>query len=562
VSVYSTPTDPAKRRSARLTDGVDRAPARAMLKAVGFTDDDLAKPLVGVATTWIETMPCNLNQRALARHVKDGIRAAGGTPLEFNTVSVSDGVSMGTTGMRASLISREVIADSIELVAEGHLFDGLVCIVGCDKTIPAGVMALARLDIPGLVFYNGSIAPGRFRDRDVTIQDVFEAVGAHAAGRMSDEDVHALEDVACPGAGACGGQFTANTMALVIDFLGISPRGLSGIPATHPGKAGAARAAGELAMELVRADTRPSSILTREAFENAIAAVAGTGGSTNGVLHLLAIAREAGVPLELEDFDTIAERTPIVADLKPFGRYVATDLQEAGGVGLVARELVGAGVVAGEARGVDGRSLDDVAAAVEERPGQDVVVPYATPIKPSGGLAILRGSLAPEGCVVKLAGHERMLHRGPARVFDSEEDCFAAVKARSIEPGDVVVIRYEGPAGGPGMREMLHVTAALVGEGLGDDVALITDGRFSGATHGLMVGHIAPEAARGGPIAAVRDGDSVVVDVENRRLDLELPDGELERRLADWTPPAPRYARGVFARYAASVGSASEGAPT
>jgi dihydroxy-acid dehydratase len=562
VSVYSTPTDPAKRRSSLLTDGVDRAPARAMLKAVGFTDEDLAKPLVGVATTWIETMPCNLNQRVLAKHVKDGIRAAGGTPLEFNTISVSDGVSMGTTGMRASLISREVIADSIELVTEGHLFDGLVCIVGCDKTIPGAAMALARLDVPGLVFYNGSIAPGRFRDRDVTIQDVFEAVGARAAGTMSDEDVHALEDVACPGAGACGGQFTANTMALVIDFLGISPRGLSGIPATHPGKHEAAREAGKLAMELVRSDTRPSSILTREAFENAIAAVAGTGGSTNGVLHLLAIAREAGVPLELEDFDTIAGRTPIVADLKPFGRYVATDLQEAGGVGLVARELVGAGVVSGGLRGVDGRTLDEVAGSVEERPGQDVVVPYGAPLKPTGGLAILRGSLAPEGCVVKLAGHERLLHRGPARVFDSEEDCFAAVKARSIQPGDVIVIRYEGPAGGPGMREMLHVTAAIVGEGLGDEVALITDGRFSGATHGLMVGHIAPEAARGGPIAAVRDGDTVVLDVESRRLDLDLPDGELEARMATWSAPAPRYERGVFAKYAAQVGSASEGAPT
>jgi dihydroxy-acid dehydratase len=562
MSVYSTPSDPAKRRSSLLTDGVDRAPARAMLKGVGFTDDDLAKPLIGVATTWIETMPCNLNQRVLARHVKDGIRAAGGTPLEFNTISVSDGVSMGTTGMRGSLISREVIADSIELVVEGHLLDGLVCVVGCDKTIPAAAMALARLDVPGLVFYNGSIAPGKFRGRDVTIQDVFEAVGARAAGKMSDDDVHALEEVACPGAGACGGQFTANTMALVIDFLGISPRGLSGIPATHPSKEEAAREVGTLVMDLVRADTRPSSILTREAFENAIAAVAGTGGSTNGVLHLLAIAREAGVPLALEDFDTIAARTPIVADLKPFGRYVATDMYEAGGVGLVARELVGAGVVDGGRRGVDGRTLDEVAASTQERPGQDVVVPWTAPVQPTGGLAILRGSLAPDGCVVKLAGHERLLHRGPARVFDSEEECFAAVKARSIEPGDVVVIRYEGPAGGPGMREMLHVTAALVGEGLGDEVALITDGRFSGATHGLMVGHIAPEAARGGPIAAVRDGDTIVLDVENRRLDLDIPADELERRLAGWTPPAPRYERGVFARYAASVGSASEGAPT
>jgi dihydroxy-acid dehydratase len=562
VSLYDQPTDPAKRHSAALTDGWERAPARAMLKAIGFTDEDLAKPLVGVATTWIETMPCNFNQRVLAKHVKDGIRAAGGTPIEFNTISISDGVSMGTSGMRASLISREVIADSIELVAEGHLFDGLVCLVGCDKTIPAGVMALARLNIPGLVLYNGSIAPGRYEGRDVTIQDVFEAVGARAAGRMSDEEVHALESVACPGAGACGGQYTANTMALVIDFLGISPRGLSGIPAASPSKADAAREAGELVMTLVRDDLRPRQILTREAIENAIAAVAGSGGSTNGVLHLLAIAREAGVPLDLEDFDSIAGRTPIVADLKPGGRYVAVDMYEAGGVGLVARELVGAGVAHEGARGVDGRTLGQVGAEVEERPGQDVVVSWEAPLKPTGGLAILRGSLAPEGSVVKLAGHERLHHSGPARVFDSEEECFAAVKARSIRPGDVVVIRYEGPAGGPGMREMLHVTAALVGEGLGDEVALITDGRFSGATHGLMVGHIAPEAFRGGPLAAVRDGDTIVLDVEARRLDLDIPADELEARLAAWTPPAPRYTRGVFAKYAAAVGSASEGAVT
>jgi dihydroxy-acid dehydratase len=562
MSVYEQPTDPAKRRSAALTDGWERAPARSMLKAVGFTDEDLAKPLVGVATTWIETMPCNLNQRVLAKHVKDGIRAAGGTPIEFNTISVSDGVSMGTSGMRASLISREVIADSIELVAEGHLFDGLVCLVGCDKTIPAGVMALARLDLPGLVLYNGTIAPGRYEGRDVTIQDVFEAVGARAAGRMSEEEVHALESVACPGAGACGGQYTANTMALVIDFLGISPRGLSGIPATHPSKAEAAREAGELAMKLVRDDVRPRRILTREAFENAIAAVAGSGGSTNGVLHLLAIAHEVDIELELEDFDSIAARTPIVADLKPGGRYVATDMYEAGGVGLVARELVGAGVAHEGARGVDGRTLGEVGAGVDERPGQDVVVSWQKPLKPTGGLAILRGSLAPEGSVVKLAGHERLHHSGPARVFDSEEACFAAVKSRAIQPGDVVVIRYEGPAGGPGMREMLHVTAALVGEGLGDEVALITDGRFSGATHGLMVGHIAPEAFRGGPLAAVRDGDTIVLDVEARRLDLDIPPDELEARLAAWTPPEPRYTRGVFAKYAAGVSSASQGAVT
>jgi dihydroxy-acid dehydratase len=562
MSVYDRPTDPAKRLSAALTDGVDRAPARAMLKGAGFTDEDLAKPLVGVATTWIETMPCNLNQRVLARHVKAGIRAAGGTPLEFNTIAVSDGVSMGTSGMRASLVSREVIADSIELVTRGHLFDGLVCIVGCDKTIPAAVMALARLDIPGLVLYGGSIAPGRYDNRDVTIQDVFEAVGRHAAGTMTATEVHALESVACPAAGACGGQFTANTMATAIDFLGIGAIGLNSVPATSPSKPQAAVKAGMLAMDLVRSDTRPSQIITREALENAIASIAATGGSTNGVLHLLAIARELGVPLELDDFDEIAARTPVVADLKPAGRYVATDMHRAGGVALLARELAKGGNVHTDVISVDGRSLADVAMSAFERPGQDVVVSIDTPLKPTGGLAVLRGSLAPEGCVVKLAGHERLLHRGPARVFDSEEDCFAAVKARRIKAGDVVVIRYEGPAGGPGMREMLHVTAALVGEGLGEEIALITDGRFSGATHGLMVGHIAPEAVRGGPLAAVRDGDEIVLDVESRTLDLDLPAEEIERRLAEWTPPEPRYTKGVFAKYAAQVASASEGATT
>jgi dihydroxy-acid dehydratase len=561
VSVYDR-THPAKRHSAALTDGVDRAPARAMLKGVGFTDEDLARPLIGVATTWIETMPCNLNHRLLARYVKQGIRLAGGTPLEFNTVSVSDGVSMGTSGMRASLVSREVIADSIELVARGHLFDGLVCIVGCDKTIPAAVMALARLDLPGLVLYGGSIAPGRYRGQDVTIQDVFEVVGAHAAGTATANEVHALESVACPGAGACGGMYTANTMATALDFLGVSAPGLNEIPADHPGKPRAAVQAGQLAMKLVVDDTRPRSILTRDAFENAIASIAATGGSTNGVLHLLAIAAEAGVELSIDDFDTISARTPIVADIKPGGRFVATDLFRAGGVGLVARELVEAGVAHPDARTVDGRSLGEVAAAVRETPGQQVVVSWDAPLKPTGGLAILRGTVAPEGCVVKLAGHERLHHRGPARVFESEEECFAAVKARAIVPGDVVVIRYEGPAGGPGMREMLHVTAALVGEGLGDEVALVTDGRFSGATHGLMVGHVAPEAARGGPISLLRDGDTVVLDVEARRLDVEVDDAELERRRAEWRPPEPRYTTGVFAKYAATVGSASEGART
>jgi dihydroxy-acid dehydratase len=553
---------PAKRQSAALTDGIDRAPARAMLKGAGFTDADLARPLIGVATTWIETMPCNLNQRLLAGYVKQGIRRAGGTPLEFNTIAVSDGVSMGTSGMRASLVSREVIADSIELVARGHLFDGLVCLVGCDKTIPAAVMALARLDLPGLVLYGGSIAPGRYRGADVTIQDVFEAVGAHAAGKLTDGEVHALESVACPGAGACGGHFTANTMATALDFLGISSPGLNEIPANHPGKPQAAVLAGELAMRLVESDTRPSQVLTRESIENAISAIAATGGSTNGVLHLLAIAREAGVELTIDDFDTIAARTPIVADIKPGGRYVATDLFRAGGVALVARELVNAGLAHEGARTVDGRSLRQVADGAFERAGQDVVVRWDEPLKPTGGLAILRGNLAPDGCVVKLAGHERLHHRGPARVFDSEEECFAAVKARAIVPGDVVVIRYEGPAGGPGMREMLHVTAALVGEGLGDEVALITDGRFSGATHGLMVGHVAPEAFRGGPIADLRDGDRIVIDIEARTLSVELPDAELAGRHATWRAPEPKYASGVFAKYVALVGSASEGAVT
>jgi dihydroxy-acid dehydratase len=555
-------SDPNKRRSAALTDGPERAPARAMLKGVGFSDDDLARPLIGVATSWIETMPCNLNQRELAQHVKRGIRSAGGTPMEFNTISVSDGVSMGTEGMRASLVSREVIADSIELVARGHLFDGLVCLVGCDKTIPAAVMALARLDVPGLVLYNGSIAPGRFRGRDVTIQDVFEAVGAHAVGKMSDEDLLELEGVACPGAGACGGQFTANTMSTALDFLGISPAGLNGIPALHPTKSAAAEEAGRLAMDLLRRDVRPSQIITREALENAAAAIVATGGSTNAVLHLLAIARELSVPLELDDLDDIAARTPIVASLKPGGRFVATDMYEAGGVALVARELLKRELVHAGSPNVDGRSLGEIAAAVEERPGQEVVVPIETPIKPIGGLAVLRGNLAPEGCVVKLAGHERLHHRGPARVFDSEEACFAAVKERRIVPGDVVVIRYEGPAGGPGMREMLHVTGAIVGEGLGEEIALVTDGRFSGATHGLMAGHVSPEAARGGPLAALQDGDTVVIDVEARTLSVELSEDELAARLARWSPPPPRYATGVFAKYAALVSSASEGAVT
>jgi dihydroxy-acid dehydratase len=559
---YAAPSDPAKRNSAGLTDGPDRAPARAMLKGIGFTDEDLSRPIIGVSTTWIETMPCNFNQRMLAQEVKAGIREAGATPMEFNTISISDGVTMGTEGMRASLVSREVIADSIELVARGHLFDGLVCLVGCDKTIPGSAMALCRLDVPGLVLYGGSTAPGRFRGRDVTIQDVFEAVGQHAVGDMSASDLHELEGAACPGAGACGGQFTANTMATAIDFLGLGPVGLGSIPALDPEKKAAAREAGRIAASLVRDGTKPSQLVTKESFYNAIASVAATGGSTNAVLHLLAIARELGIDLSLEEFDRVASRTPILASLKPGGDFVATDMHRAGGSALLARELAAIGKIDVDRPTVDGRTFATIAAEATEAEGQRVVRPANDPIKETGGLAILRGNLAPEGCVVKLSGHERKFHSGPARVFDSEEACFEAVKASRIGPGDVVVIRYEGPAGGPGMREMLGVTAALAGEGLGESIALLTDGRFSGATHGLMIGHVAPEAARGGPIAALQEGDTIEIDIDGRELRVLLSDEEIGKRLSDWTSPAPRYRTGVFAKYAATVSSASEGAVT
>jgi dihydroxy-acid dehydratase len=559
---YDRPTDGAKRHSHALTDGPDRAPARAMLKAIGFTDDDLARPLVGVATTWIETMPCNFNQRRLAEFVKEGIRAGGGTPMEFNTISVSDGVSMGTEGMKASLVSREVVADSIELVVRGHLLDGIVCLVGCDKTLPGAAMAMARLDVPGLILYNGTIYPGTYKGRDLTVVSVFEAVGAYRAGKISLDELYDIESAACPGAGACGGQFTANTMSMVLEFLGLSPAGLNGIPAEDPAKDAAARQAGELAMTLVRHDVRPSSIVTRAAIENAIASVAATGGSTNGVLHLLAIARELDIPFSIDDFDSIAGRTPIVADLKPGGRFVAVDMFDAGGVALVARELARRDLVHVGAPNVDGRTLGEIADQAVETPEQPVVVSIDQPLKATGGLAILRGNLSPDGCVVKLAGHERLFHSGPARVFDSEEACFAAVKARTLQAGDVIVIRYEGPAGGPGMREMLHVTAAIVGEGLGEDVALLTDGRFSGATHGLMAGHVTPEAAHGGPIAIVQDGDIIEFDIGSRELRVKLSDDEIQARLAGWTAPPPRYTRGVLAKYAAQVTSASEGAVT
>ena len=533
-----------------------------MLKAVGFTDDDLSRPIIGVANTWTEIGPCNYHLRRLAEDVKKGVRAAGGTPMEFNTVSISDGITMGTEGMRASLISREVIADSIELVARGNLFDGLVVIVGCDKTIPGGVMALVRLNIPGLILYGGSIAPGHWNGHDVTIQDVFEAVGSHAAGTLSDEGLCALEDVACPGPGACGGQFTANTMSTVCELLGVSPMSANSVPAMESAKDDVARQAGEIVMRLVADDVTPSQIVTREALENAIASVAATGGSTNAVLHLLAIAREAGVSLELDDFDRINRNVPLLADLKPGGQFVATDLYKAGGIRLVARRLQELGVLHGDALTVTGLSVGEEAATAEETPGQEVVRPAAEPIKATGGLVVLKGNLAPDGCVVKVAGAAMMRDRGHARVFDTEEEAFAAVEHSRIVAGDVVVIRYEGPEGGPGMREMLGVTAALVGAGLGESVALLTDGRFSGATRGLMAGHVAPEAAKGGPIAAVRDGDFIEFDVERRTLMVGLTDEEIGQRMATWTKPAARYARGVMGKYARLVSSAATGAIT
>ena len=556
-------SDPAKRHSAAITDGPDRAGARSMLKAVGFTDADLAKPLIGVATTWIETMPCNLNQRHLAEFAKAGIRAAGGTPMEFNTIAISDGVTMGTEGMKTSLVSREVIADSIELVVRGQMLDGVVCIVACDKTVPGAAMALGRLDVPGVVLYSGTIRPGHYRGQTATIVSVYEAIGAYRAGKITLDELTEIENAACPGPGACGGQYTANTMSTVMEFMGLSPAGLNGIPAEDPDKEAAARRTGELVMDLVRRDVRPSSLVTRASLENGIASIAATGGSTNGVLHMLAIAHEFGIPLDIDDFGRIADRTPLIADMRPGGRYAATELYEAGGVALVMRELLKRpGLLHGDEPTVDGRTIAQIAAAAVETPGQKVVLPLETPLKPNGGLAILHGSLAPEGCVVKLAGHERRQHRGPARVFDSESACYDAVRAQRIKAGDVVVIRYEGPVGGPGMQEMLQVTAALVGEGLGDSVALLTDGRFSGGTHGLMIGHVAPEAALGGPIAIVQEGDPIVIDVDRQALDLDIPAAEVARRFEAWSRPAPRYRTGVLAKYAALVGSASAGAVT
>jgi dihydroxy-acid dehydratase len=551
-----------KPRSRALVDGANRAGARAMLRACGLKDDDFKKPLIGVANTWIEIGPCNYHLRELAQHVKEGIRSAGGTPLEFNTVSISDGITMGTEGMRASLVSREVIADSIELVTRGNLFDALVVLVGCDKTIPGGIMALARLNIPGLILYGGSIAPGQFEGHAVTIQDVYEAIGKHARGGMTDAQLKSLEVSACPGAGACGGQFTANTMAMVCEFLGIAPMGLSSIPATNAGKAAAGHRAGELVLELLRRDLTPSKIITKAAIENAIAGVAATGGSTNSVLHLLAVANEAKIPLSIDDFDRISSRVPIIADLKPGGRFVATDLYAAGGTALVAKRLLEAGLLRGDAITVTGSTLAEEAAKAKETPSQEVVCKLNAPLKPTGGLVILKGNIAPEGCVIKVAGHNLQNFRGPARVFDNEEAAFAAVEQGAIKAGDVIVIRYEGPKGGPGMREMLAVTAALVGAGLGDSVALLTDGRFSGATHGLMAGHVAPEAANGGPIAAIADGDTIIFDIPKRQLTLDVSAAEIQKRLAAWRPPQPRFTSGVMAKYALLVSSSSLGAVT
>jgi dihydroxy-acid dehydratase len=551
-----------KHASRTITDGRDRAGARSMLKAIGFTDADLARPIVGIANTWIETMPCNYHLRRLAEKVKEGVRAAGGTPMEFNTIAISDGVTMGTEGMKASLVSREVIADSIELVGRGHMFDAMVALVACDKTIPGAAMALIRLNVPAILLYGGSIAAGKFKGRDVTIQDVYEAIGAHAAGKISDADLKELEDAACPGAGACGGQFTANTMSTVMEFIGLSPMGFNSVPAMDPQKDDVAYRTGEMVMDLLRRGVRPKEILTRKAFENAIASVAATGGSTNSVLHLLAMAREAQVPLTIDDFNPISARTPLIADLKPAGQYVAVDVHRAGGIPVIAKHLLEGGFLDGNQATVSGRTLEEEASRAQETPGQQVIKAISTPKNKAGGLVILKGNVAPEGCVVKIAGHERLQHRGPARVFDREEDAMQAIMSRNIQPGDVVVIRYEGPRGGPGMREMLGITAALVGQGLGESVALVTDGRFSGATRGLMVGHVAPEAARGGPIAALKDGDMIVFDIKARRLDVEVSDAEIKARLATWREPERHYKTGVFAKYAALVSSASEGAVT
>ena len=558
----NTSTALPRPRSAAVFDGPERSAARAYMKGIGFDDAALSRPTVGIANTWIEAMPCNFHLRGLAHHIKEGVRAAGGTPMEFNTIAISDGIMMGTKGMKTSLVSREVIADSIELTVRGYQFDAVVALSACDKTIPGCVMALARLDIPSVMLYGGSIAPGRWHGKDVTIVDLFEAIGAHAAGDMSDEDLRSLEDVASPGAGACGGQFTANTMACAMEALGISPGGSAMVPAEDDDKATVAQKIGELVMKVLADDLRPSRVITHDSLENAIACVCASGGSTNGVLHLLAIAQEAGLELAIDDFERISKQTPLLADLKPGGRFVATDLYRAGGVPLILNRLAEAGLLHEDAITVSGRTIGEEAAAAVEAEGQEVVRPLSDPLKSEGGLAILRGNLAPEGSVVKLAGTERRGQTGPARVFESEEDCFRAVKDQLIEPGDVIVIRNEGPAGGPGMREMLQVTAALVGEGMGEKVALLTDGRFSGGTRGLMVGHVAPEAVKGGSIAAVRDGDEVTIDIDARELSVALSDEEIAARVAAYEAPEPAYTSGVMAKYAKTVSSASLGAIT
>jgi dihydroxy-acid dehydratase len=558
----ATTTKLPRPRSSAVFDGPDRAAARAYMKGVGFDDEALSRPTIGIANTWTEAMPCNFHLRGLAEHVKQGVRAAGGTPMEFNTVAISDGITMGTQGMKASLVSREVIADSIELMARGYQFDAIVVLCACDKTIPGGAMAMARLDVPSVLLYGGSIAPGRWHDRDVTILDVFEAMGAHAAGDMSDEELHELEGVASPGAGACGGQFTANTMACAFEALGISPGGSAMVPAEDDDKGTVAEKIGELVMNVLAEDLRPSRVITRDSLENAIACACASGGSTNVVLHLLALAHEAGIELGMDDFERISRATPLFADLKPGGRFVATDLYRAGGVPLILKRLAEAGALHGDAMTVTGKTIGEVAEDASEAEGQEVVRPLSDPLKTEGGLAILKGNLAPEGAVVKLAGTERTKQVGPARVFESEEECFRAVKDQKIEPGDVVVIRNEGPVGGPGMREMLQVTAAIVGEGLGQSVAMVTDGRFSGATRGLMIGHVAPEAARGGPIAAIREGDQITVDIDARRLDVDLSDEEISKRVGEYKLPESPFGRGVMAKYAATVSSASKGAIT
>jgi dihydroxy-acid dehydratase len=545
-----------------ITQGRDRAPARAMLKAIGFTDEDLKKPIIGVANTWIETMPCNYNLRALAVKVKEGIRAAGGTPMEFNTIAISDGITMGTEGMKASLVSREVIADSIELMVRGHMFDGIVALVACDKTIPAAAMALLRLNVPGVILYGGTILPGKHKGRDISIMEVFEAVGANASGRITDQELLDIENHACPGAGACGGQYTANTMATVMELIGLAPMGTAAVPQVDKRKDDVAYGCGAVIMDAVRQERRPRDICTRKAFDNAIAGVAGTGGSTNAVLHLLAMAREAELPLTIDDFETVCARTPVFVDLKPGGRFMAVDVDKAGGIGVIAKRLVEGKLVDGSALTVTGRTFAEEAAAAKETPGQEVILPLNRVLKARGGLAILRGNLAPDGCVIKLAGHDRMSHHGPARVFEREEEAQQAVLNGKIKAGDVLIIRYEGPRGGPGMREMLHVTGAIVGAGLSDSVALVTDGRFSGATHGFMIAHVTPEAYDGGPIAAVREGDPITVDANAGVLNIDIPAEELKRRLAGWTPPAAHYPSGVFAKYVALVSPASEGAIT